>query len=318
MAGHSLGEITALTCAGAINFEDAVKIVQIRGCAMQEAADHSLGKMYAVMGTDISWLNRLCEQLTDELGCVTISNYNSVDQVVVSGNMVKLSEVSKRVMDMGGKCIELNVSAPFHSPLMKDASLQFSKELKQFEFHDFNVPVISNVTGKVYESPSEIAKTLAAHIVRPVLWKDTMNFFLSHSVDFALEVGPKEVLTKIMRKYTNRIKAFSFDCETERQLMESYFDDLTASNTVVTLCLKNAVCVPNSNWDKREYQSGVVEPYKRLREIQMSVEKEKRSPTACEDREAMELLKTIFFNKKVPLEEQEARINQIQSIIKQM
>lgn len=317
MAGHSLGEITALTCAGAIRFEDALKIIYCRGTLMQEAAEQSMGGMCAIIGVPMHKIVHMCEELTDETGFVSISNYNSDSQIVVSCSANKLPMISKMVEEMQGRYQVLNVAAPFHSISMKDASIKFAEELRKYTFYDLQCEVISNVTGKPYQDSSEIYEKLENHMIHPVLWLDTMNYFLKKKVGIVIEVGPKNVLTKLMKQYTSYIKVFSTDLEEDRVTLESYLDDLKQSSSVIIQCLKAAVCTPNRNWNQEEYKEGVVKPYKKLRKLQLTLEDEKREATESEKEVAVSLLKTLFTAKKVEKSEQEYRLGLIYDLMKQ-
>lgn len=317
MAGHSLGEITALTCAGAIKFEDALKIIYCRGTLMQEAAEQSMGGMCAIIGVPMHKIVHMCEELTDETGFVSIANYNSDSQIVVSCSTNKISMISKMVEQMQGRCQVLNVAAPFHSISMKEASVKFAEELRKYTFHDLQCEVISNVTGKPYQNSSEIYEKLVSHMTSPVMWLDTMKYFLKKKVGIVIEVGPKNVLKKLMKHYTTFLKVFTMDLEEDRANLDSYLDDLKQSSSVIIQCLKAAVCTPNKNWNQEEYKEGVVKPYKKLRKLQLKLEEENREATEREEEVAVSLLKTLFTTKKVEESEQEYRLGLIYDLMKQ-
>ena len=157
--------------------------------------------------------------------------------------------------------------------------------------------MISNVTGKPYQNSSEIYEKLVSHMTSPVMWLDTMNYFLKKKVGIVIEVGPKNVLKKLMKHYTTFLKVFTMDLEEDRANLDSYLDDLKQSSSVIIQCLKAAVCTPNKNWNQEEYKEGVVKPYKKLRKLQLKLEEENREATEREEEVAVSLLKTLFTTK---------------------
>lgn len=311
LAGHSLGEITALTCSGAISFSDAIKIVKARGRMMQSIAETSDGKMTAVMGIGVDKLNELCEKYSQKESIVGISNINSLEQIIISGDVLAVDNVVNEVISLNGKCTELKVNAPFHSKVMECMVDQFRNELEKYNYHELAYPVISNVTARPYNGKNEIVKNLTKHIISPVLWKDTIDYLVENEVDMAIELGPKDVLTKLIRNTKNQIKAFSYDNSSEAGLLKVYVNECKKKPNVVTMCLTSAVCVKNNNWNDTEYKIGVIDSYKRLKRMHTIIENENREPNKNEMLEAIDILKLIFNTKKVSESERKARFTQI-------
>ncbi|MBQ3421632.1 MAG: ACP S-malonyltransferase [Romboutsia sp.] len=235
--GHSLGEISALTCSGAIKFEDAIKLVAKRGEFMQNEADSSSGKMLVVMNADLKTIERECEEISNEEHMICISNYNSPKQIVLSGHEDGLNIFYEKLKGTNGiKMRELNVKAPFHCALMHPAAEKFRKELEKYEFNDLNYPVISNVDARPYENKNCIKDNLAKQIVSPVRWIDTIGFLEKIGVDTALEIGPKSILRNLLMRYENEIKSYSYDLDEDRKKFKNWADNLKAEdfkNTVV-------------------------------------------------------------------------------------
>lgn len=306
-AGHSLGEITALCCAGAVSFADAVRLVRLRGKLMQEGVPEGVGAMAAVRGLNSMLIEQVCLKISRDNHIVVVSNYNSPEQTVISGNREAVEEAGSILQEEGGAVIPLKVSAPFHSPLMASCAEKFGSELKLVSFHDFSFPVISNVTGKPYQGKECIAEYLYEQITKPVLWEDTMKYLQLQGVDTAIEFGPRAVLKDLAVKNNSSIKAFSFEDNREgiHKLMQSW--GKTKTDPFVNLfarCVAAAVSTPNNNWDETEYQTGVVKPYQELVKLAEEAEANGVSISNGEVQKGMGYLRMILKTKQVPAAEQ--------------
>ncbi len=323
-AGHSLGEISALTCSGAISFGDAVKIVRARGRFMQEAAEQKSGSMCAVSGIDREVINRECIRHSKDGSFVGISNYNSFDQVVISGQDEALEKTRISLSEMGAIIMPLKVSAPFHTPMMLPASEKFRDELKKYTFHESNWPVISNINALPYQGSHTIEETLTCQMIKPVLWEATVKYMVNEGASAAIELGPKAVLKKIMKRNAENIRAFSFDLDEDYLAINKLFEDnnlenlgvsinksFNSQNSVITKCLAIAICTQNRNWNSAEYRNGVIEPYRKIQEIQETVEKSGVEPTEEQIYEALSMLKSVLDTKLVPNGEKVERFNEI-------
>lgn len=315
-AGHSLGEISALTCAGAINFSDAVRLVRQRGIFMKEAAELGIGGMAAVIGINKDVVEDECIKYSSEQNIVVVSNHNSIDQTVISGHKAAVLEVSQKLALKGAKTVPLTVNAAFHSPIMQAAAERFIYELNKYSYNELNWLVISNVNAKPYESCKDIINNLKKQITHPVRWQESMNYMKENGIDVAIEIGPKTVLKNLMKRNALTILTYSFDKEDDIDLLK---DNLCNSrqeftHTIITKCIQITVCTRNRNWDNEAYQQGVVEPYRRIQKIQDEIEKEGRQPTIEEMKQALEMLQSVFSTKMVPIEEQIVRFNEIFNI----
>lgn len=319
MAGHSLGEYSALVCAGSMEFADAVKIVRQRGLFMQDAVPVGVGAMAAIGDLDRELVEEECEKYSkanDKV--VVVSNYNGKKQLVISGHKEAVEELGEIFAEMDGLVIPLKVSAPFHCPMMKPAADNLEQELKKYNYNDIAYPVISNVHVKPYESKDAIIDNLASQVVEPVRWYDTIKYFEEQGIEMAIELGPKTVLKKLMKKNAKDISTYSFDKENDwknitRKLIISEHNEYTECNLmpVITKCMAVAVSTKNSNFNNEEYQDGVIEPYRRIKEIQEDIEENGVNPSKEQAQEALDMLKTVFDTKKTPIEEQKDRFNQI-------
>jgi [acyl-carrier-protein] S-malonyltransferase len=197
VAGHSLGEYSALVAAGALSFKDAVRIVHLRGKFMQEAVPLGEGAMAAVIGAD----NARVEEICREVGNVWPANFNSPAQVVISGKKASVEAAGEKLKAAGAKrVVPLAVSAPFHCPLMQPAADKLKVELDKIEIKDAGTPVIANVTANYVNQGSEIRKLLVEQMMRPVRWAESVKTMLANGITAIIEVGPGNVLSGLIKR----------------------------------------------------------------------------------------------------------------------
>lgn len=210
MAGHSLGEYSALTAAGAISFEEAVATVRARGEFMEQAVPGGQGAMAAVLGGEREALAGLCADITSGGSVVELANINCPGQIVVSGSKEGVSQVVERVKEIGAKrAIPLEVSGPFHSSLMTSAAERLSEKLADVTIRDAVVPVVANVTARPVERAEEIPGLLVKQVYSPVLWEDSVAWLIAQGVDTFIEFGPGSVLTGLIRKIDKSVRTFN-------------------------------------------------------------------------------------------------------------
>jgi len=313
--GHSLGEFSALVCAGGMEFKDALKIVRVRGQLMQEAVPIGVGAMAAITKIESSIIEEECKKLSIDGKVVVISNYNSPGQYVISGHTGVVTDAVEKLKEMGARAVPLKVSAPFHCPLMKPAADKLKEELEKYNYNPLKYPVISNVTALPYEGHEKIVENLFIQMVKAVRWQESMEYLKKLGIDIAVELGPQVVLKNLTKKNAPDIKVFSYDKEEDVKALkdELKVDASSQKNTpmVISRCLAIAVCTQNHNWNDDEYQKGVVQPYRKIQKLQEELDKTTRKPTVEEMREALEMLRSVFETKKTPIEEQVERYNQI-------
>lgn len=212
VAGHSLGEYSALVAAGVLSYEDAVSLVRLRGRFMEEAVPGGQGAMAAVLGAEREALAELCRSVSEESGVVELANVNCPGQIVVSGSVAGVNGVVERVKEAGGKrAIPLEVSGPFHSSLMRDAASRLAEELKNVTFNAPTVPVIVNVTASPVTDPEEIRELLVRQVYSPVLWQDSIEWLIANGVDTFVEIGSGSVLTGLIRKIDKTVKLININ-----------------------------------------------------------------------------------------------------------
>ncbi|WDM23772.1 ACP S-malonyltransferase [Paenibacillus polymyxa] len=210
VAGHSLGEYSALVASGVLAFEDAVKLVRTRGEFMEQAIPDGQGGMAAVLGADREALAALCRDITESGQLVELANINCPGQIVVSGTKEGVAAVAERVKEAGGKrAIILEVSGPFHSSLMKEAATKLSGKLGAVTFSKAQIPVVANVTAKPVSEGSEIRQLLVDQVYSPVLWEDSVTWLLEQGVDTFVEFGPGSVLTGLVKKIDKTVKLYN-------------------------------------------------------------------------------------------------------------
>lgn len=208
-AGHSLGEFSALVSAGALQFKDAVRLVRLRGQFMQEAVPIGVGTMAAIIGLPIDTLQELCDQVSEESCIVQPANLNSPVQTVIAGHKEAVLQASEKALQAGAKkAVPLQVSAPFHSALMKPAEIKLQKELEQTEFHDLSFPVITNIEAKPITKGSEARSALVKQVCSPVRWSETMQVLMDQGIDTAIELGSGKVLSGLIKRFNRNINCY--------------------------------------------------------------------------------------------------------------
>ncbi len=202
-AGHSLGEYSALVAVGAFAFADALRTVRLRGKFMQEAVPVGEGTMAAVLGLDPEELERICEEASDG-EVVTPANFNCPGQIVISGHTSAVERAIELVKRKGKKAMPLQVSAPFHSPLMKPAGLQLKEVLKDIPITEFKVPVVTNVEARPNSVPERVKPLLVEQVSSPVRWEESIREMIQEGIEQFLEVGPGKVLSGLMKRIDSK------------------------------------------------------------------------------------------------------------------
>jgi [acyl-carrier-protein] S-malonyltransferase len=206
-AGFSLGEYSALAASGRLTYEDGVKLVQDRGLIMERAVPAGAGAMAAVLGLEDSVVEEVCAKVKS--GVVVPANYNCPGQLVISGEKAAVDEACALATEAGAKrAVVLNVSGPFHSPMLKDASVQLKEKLDALTFQDGTVPVYSNVTALPH-NPEALKEMLVKQMYSPVQWRKTIENLLADGFDTFVEVGPGKTLAGFVRKIDRNATIYS-------------------------------------------------------------------------------------------------------------
>ncbi len=204
-AGHSLGEYSALACSGVLSFEDTIKILKIRGRAMQDAVPLGKGGMLAVLGSKLETIEDLLNKKKDQIECY-IANDNSNEQLVLSGGNKDIDKISSYLNSQKVKNIKLSVSAPFHCLLMKKATEIIENELNKIVFKKFNTPLISNVTAEEINDSKLIKNLLIQQIESKVRWRESINFMINRGVKNFIEIGPGRILSGLIKRIDKKVK----------------------------------------------------------------------------------------------------------------
>ncbi len=210
-AGHSLGEYTALVSANSIQFYEAVKLVRVRGKAMQQAGEENKGTMAAVIGLNPETVEECCTEASSE-GIVQCANFNSPGQIVISGSVDGVKKGMEICKSKGAKLVkELVVSGAFHSPLMDSAKENLKDALESTNIYDCRIPVYVNVTAKPVLTKEEVKKYLYEQVTSPVRWEETIKNMISDGIEEFYEVGPGKVLQGLVKRINPDVKCFNID-----------------------------------------------------------------------------------------------------------
>ncbi len=209
VSGHSLGEYSALVCAGAISFADAVRLVKLRGEFMQEAVPEGVGAMSAILALADDKIEEAC-QLTAEDDVVSPVNYNCPGQVVIAGNKAAVERAGAKCQEFGAKkVVPLPVSVPSHCALMKPAAERLAAELDKIVIEEPRIPVVQNVDGQPQTNVDTIRENLLAQLYSPVRWVSCMQYMIDQGVDTTVECGPGKVLSGLNKKIQRSLKVLA-------------------------------------------------------------------------------------------------------------
>lgn len=211
VAGHSLGEYSALVAAGSLSLKDAVKTVRNRGTYMQESVAVGIGAMAAILGSDLRTVEDACNKAADRQIC-SPANINSQKQIVIAGHKVAVERACEILKENGAKrTVMLNVSAPFHCGLMKPAQEKLKAYLKDIKFKDLEFPIIENVTGKENSDGERVAKALIEQVSSSVRWLQSIELLIENGVDTFVEVGAGKVLSGLVKQINRDVRVFNVE-----------------------------------------------------------------------------------------------------------
>lgn len=218
VAGHSLGEYSALVAAGALTFEEGVYTVRKRGEYMEKAVPNGEGTMAAVLGLDRVSLSKVTKTVDESGFPVSLANLNCPGQIVISGSRKGVEFAGEKAKEAGAKrVIPLEVSGPFHSSLMKPASTELRDALDGIDILDALIPVVANVTAEPMSLASEMKERLIEQLYSPVLWEDSVQKMIDLGVDTFIEIGPGKVLSGLIKKVNRTVKTYSVSDEASAQ-----------------------------------------------------------------------------------------------------
>lgn len=208
VAGHSLGEFSALVANKVLTFEDGLKLVAKRANAMQKACEMQPGTMAAVIGMEDDQVEKICASVSDTV--VVPANYNSPGQIVISGSLEGVEKASEKLKEAGAKrVLPLKVGGAFHSPLMEPARVELAEAINETKFNPGICPIYQNVTGQSVTDPEIIKKNLVAQLTSPVRWTQTMLNMIANGLNSVVEVGPGTVLQGLFKKVDRNLEMSS-------------------------------------------------------------------------------------------------------------
>lgn len=208
VAGHSLGEFSALVANKTLNFEDGLQLVYKRAMAMQKACEAEPSTMAAIIGLEAEVIEKICTDIED---VVVPANYNSPGQIVISGSFSGIDNACEQLDQAGARrALKLNVGGAFHSPLMEPARVDLEEAIHTTEFNEPVCPVYQNVSAQAVTDPAEIKKNLIAQLTSPVLWTQTISNMIAGGASSFTEVGPGNVLIGLVKKVDRQIETASF------------------------------------------------------------------------------------------------------------
>lgn len=217
-AGLSLGEYCAIAEAGAMDLLDAIRLVRVRGQLMQHTVPTGEGAMAAVLGMDADQIDAVIEPIAN----VTVANYNCPGQIVITGGTAGIEQASKTLKEAGARrVVSLNVSGPFHSPMLRSAGEKLGKELSAVQLGELKIPYVTNVTAEYVTDSSEIRELLTRQVYSPVRWEQSIRKMIAQDVDTFVEIGPGRTLTGFLRKIDRNVTVYQVNTwEDSKQIME--------------------------------------------------------------------------------------------------
>ena len=210
VAGHSLGEYSALVAAGALSLSDAVRTVRARGRYMQEAVPVGTGAMAAVIGGELGDIQKACEEASGDQVC-SVANINSPNQVVLAGSTEAVDRAIELLNGIARRVIKLKVSAPFHCALMKPAQDRLAPDLELLAFNEPAMRVVTNVDAAITNAPDQLRDALVRQVSAPVRWSESMELLVQQGVNTFVEAGPGKVLTGLMRQINRDVKTLNVE-----------------------------------------------------------------------------------------------------------
>lgn len=311
LIGHSLGEISALTAAGAISFEDAVSLVRLRGEKMRDCALDVKTGMSAIGNISVNRIQKVIDSMYFTGKGVSIANYNSGNQIIISGSLEDLEKVEQNLEEKGARVTRLNVSGAFHSSYMEGAVEPLREKLEQIEIKTPEIRVVSGFTCEAYKPDDNIREMIAQQVVQQVKFAPLVKALQKKNIGLWLEVGPGEVLKKLVRRNIESAESYSFDKDAE--IIEEKYEKILSGNkfepNIIALCMGQAVATRNRNESEEGYEEGVIKRYQTLQK--WNEEWKEKELSKDTELDALRILKGIMDTKFVPEQEQMTRFNNL-------
>lgn len=306
VAGHSLGEYSALIAAGCIEFHDALELVKKRAALMNESFNTNAGSMVVVMGIDQSTIQNILTELIeiDEIHNIYIANINSPDQTVIAGFEKEIDHVIPYFENKGAVVVKLNVSVASHCPLLKEAASQMKNILEKVHFMQPQIPIISNVSAVPY-TYEDIQNNLEQQLIKPVQWVETVKYLRKHNVDYFIDVGPGVVLKNLNIKNCSDLESCTYSLETDSEILRFIFSENVINRSyieIIKMCYKTIICTKNYN-QRSNYNENVVEPTRKIKKLFLKLIQDNQEPTEDEVKSVIDQTLKIMQFKGVPSKE---------------
>lgn len=310
--GHSLGEYSALCCAGIIRFPDALKLVKHRGKFIQDIASSLDGTMMWVINLNTGMVDKVCNRLSRQGEEVFVSAYDSPTQSSISGIKSSVLRAARMLEEEGAIVYPLKMNGPFHSPLMKGAAENMRSILNQYLYKEPVFPVIANQNALPYKNVRNVIDNLSFQLVSPIRWQASINYLITKEVAIAVEIGPKDVLKFLIQKNSQSIRAFTLDNENDLlNFKKRMIINRKEYLSIIARCLGVATSTKNYITNHDDYQKKVVQPYRSLESMYKKLKSNGGSAYREDIREATAILDTILRNKKIPQIERQQRLSRI-------
>ncbi len=310
--GYSLGEVSALCCAGAIDYSAALQIVRDRGLIISDVASRLDGTMAWTINLEQNIIDNICEDLRAEGEKIYTSAYDTPIKTSISGTSTAVNKACNIIVEKGGIGIPIKMSGPFHSPLMIEASLRFKHILEKYQYRDFDFPVISNVTALPYNSKDEIIDSLTLQLIKPIGWQSSINYLIQKGIDKGIEMGPKNVLKYLVEKISNKLTVYAFEKEKELKIIK---DDLIINESdilkILGKCLASVVSTKNRNDNNEHYQDCVVKLYNEILRLYDEIASGKIEPAIESVKVAVDKLEAILKYKMLSQIEQNYQLQKV-------
>ncbi len=296
MAGHSLGEYAALVCSGILDFKDAIRLVEKRASLCLEYSLGEQGSMTVIDGLDADKVDQLCDALQQEGKNVYIACYNKENQLVVSGDTQAVMAIEDMVMEQGANVTPMIMMPPFHCPLLEPITGEMMNLLQSISFHKGETTVIGNVSGMPYPAEKdEIVMSLAAHLVRPVKWFQSMRYMQLHGIRNTIEMGAHNYLSAMIKETIPGCQTYAYGMNQNWDLSGVLTSQSSQKRNISKEYMKIAVSTKNYSKNTLGYDEQIIKAYRELESICKN-----RNGTSESDDKARKLLFTILDLKEVP------------------
>ncbi|MCP4151674.1 MAG: ACP S-malonyltransferase [bacterium] len=311
-AGHSLGEYTALCCAGVLEFPDALNLVRERARIIKKNAQRLDGTMAWVINMENRIVEEVCDRISGENAGVFISAYDSSTQTSISGHTAPLMAAAKILEKKGAIIFPLKFSGPFHSPLMTPAAQEMETHLQTYDYKHPQWPVIANPNLVPYQGPESVVENLSQQLRQPIRWQDTVDYFVKQGVDTAVEMAPKNVLKFLTLKNTTAITTYTMDKEKDYEtLKEKFLIREDGYLEFIAQCLGLVISSKNSNPDNNAYSENILEPYRKVAKKYMELKNGSTKPAPDHVKEALEMTRHAMKHKHLAPHRQERQLERL-------